>query len=112
VRTSHSSRDEPQAVTTAPRSLLEDRRKRMRTYLVAMGVRTVSFPLAVWALMSGWVVVGWILAAAAVLLPSVAVMLANAVDQRRRAAPPRRPTRALPAGGPVAGQVLDDDGMP
>lgn len=84
----------------------------MRAYLIAMGVRTVSFPLAVWALVSGWTVLGWILAAAALLLPSVAVMLANAVDQRRSVGAPLRPSRALPAGGPVAGRVLDDDGMP
>jgi hypothetical protein len=68
----------------------------MRTYLVAMAVRTVCFPLAVWALVSGWVVVGWTLGLAAVVLPSLAVMLANAVDQRRRPGRPLSPLRALP----------------
>ena len=69
----------------------------MRTYLIAMVIRTVSFPLAVWALLSGWMVVGLIFAAAAVFLPQIAVTSANAVD--RRTAPdtaPISPIRALP----------------
>lgn len=62
-----------------------------------MGFRTVAFPLAVWALAAGWMVVGWLLAAAAVVLPSVAVAFANNVDRRRQRGPrPERPTRALP----------------
>jgi len=70
----------------------------MRNYLVAMGFRTVAFPLGVWALASGWLVVGWALAIAALLLPSIAVMLANAVDRRRAPGSPQNPTRALPSG--------------
>jgi Protein of unknown function (DUF3099) len=74
----------------------------MRNYLVAMGFRTVAFPLGVWALVSGWSVIGWVLAAAAVFLPSIAVMFANAVDRRRSTSRPVSPTRALPPGpGPA-----------
>lgn len=74
----------------------------MRTYLFAMAVRTVSFPLAVWALLSGWTVVGILLALAATVLPQVAVMIANAVDNRTSPRDgPVSPTRALPQGGPL-----------
>lgn len=75
-----------QSVTSTPVARRHDRDNRMRTYAVAMSIRTVSFPLAVWAFMSGWIVVGWLLAAAAILLPSFAVMAANTVDERRIAA--------------------------
>lgn len=71
-----------QGVTTVRRSPKEDRAQRMRSYAIAMSIRTVSFPLAVWALLSGWTVVGIILAMAATFLPQVAVMIANAVDHR------------------------------
>lgn len=74
----------------------------MRNYLWAMGFRTLAFPLGVWALASGWTVVGWILAVAAVVLPSIAVMFANAVDRRRSTSRPQSPVRALPPGaGPA-----------
>lgn len=68
----------------------------MRSYLIAMGIRTVSFPLAVWAFMAGQLVLGWILLLAAVLIPSVAVGVANAVDHRGES------TRQTPAS-PVHG---------
>lgn len=95
----HSARP-TQAVTTARRSQREDRRSRMRTYLIAMGFRTAAFPLAVWALVNGWTVAGWLLAVAAVGLPPIAVTLANTVDHRRGTDQPVSPVRALPAGIP------------
>lgn len=70
----------------------------MRAYLVAMSIRIISFPLAVWALLSGQVVLGSVLAAAAILIPTFAVMLANNVDHRRGAQVPRSPVRQLPPG--------------
>ncbi len=90
----------PQAVTSARRSRKEDRDQRMRTYLIAMSVRIASFPLAVWALMTGHLVVGSLLAAGAVFIPSFAVMLANNVDHRGGEQRPRSPVRALPPGEP------------
>ncbi|MCK0113760.1 DUF3099 domain-containing protein [Ornithinimicrobium sp. F0845] len=101
-----------QGVTTARRSPKEDREQRMRTYLIAMAVRTVSFPLAVWALVSGWIVVGVILAAAATFLPQIAVTIANAVDNRTTGGGvPVSPARALPASpeGPPHDILPDDD---
>ena len=52
-------------------------------YLLSMGIRTVCFVLAI-------VTTGplrWILVAAAVFLPYVAVVLANATDRRRSPGP-------------------------
>lgn len=68
----------------------------MRAYLIAMSIRIASFPLSVWALASGQIVIGCILATAAILLPSFAVMLANNPDQRRASVGPVSPVRALP----------------
>ncbi|MGB7448258.1 MAG: DUF3099 domain-containing protein [Ornithinimicrobium sp.] len=90
------SEKSPQAVTSTRRSRIEDRRGRMRAYLIAMSVRIASFPLAVWALMTGHIVIGSMLAAAAILLPSFAVMMANNVDQRQATSGPVSPVRMLP----------------
>ena len=88
-------------MTTARRSPVEDRRRRIRAYIIAMVIRTISFPLAVWAFLSGWVVVGFVLAAAATFLPQIAVMMANAVDRRTTpAGTVTSPQRALPRAGP------------
>lgn len=97
----------------------------MRTYLIAMAVRTVSFPLAVWALLSGWVVPGLILAAAATFLPQIAVTIANVADNRTTGTGTvTSPTQALPPGpgvqhppgetphGPSQGQAQQSDERP
>ena len=84
------------SVTGLPASLQDDQNGRMRRYLVSMGIRTVSFVLAVVALyVLHWTVVGWILVIAAVVLPYIAVVVANA-------------TR--PRGGTAVGPVTPDDG--
>lgn len=84
------------SVTALPASLRDDQDARMRRYLVSMGIRTVSFVLAVVALyVLHWTVVGWMFVIAAVILPYVAVVVANA-------------TR--PRGGPAVGPVTPDDG--
>ena len=58
----------------------------MRRYLFSMGIRTVCFLLSVLAIVVlHWTIVGWVLVAGAVVLPYVAVVMANA-------------TRARPAG--------------
>lgn len=73
----------------------------MRAYVIAMVIRTLSFPLAVWAFLSDQLVLGWILMFAAVLIPSVAVGVANAVDHRGegRRSEPVSPVQGL---GPAA----------
>ncbi|WP_281963942.1 DUF3099 domain-containing protein [Serinicoccus marinus] len=96
--TTGKARRPAQAVTAARRSVEEDRRRRMWQYLLAMGVRTASFPVAVWAFMTERYAIAWVAVALAALIPAFAVMLANAVDQRRAPGEaPRSPTRGLGA---------------
>ncbi|QFG68720.1 DUF3099 domain-containing protein [Ornithinimicrobium pratense] len=76
------ARGRAQAVTTARRSQDEDRNQRMRRYLLAMAIRTACFPLAVWAYASGRYVLAGVAAVGAAVIPTFAVMLANAVDRR------------------------------
>lgn len=78
-----------QSVTTAPISAAEERAGRTRRYLVMMGVRTFCFIAAYFT--EGWL--RWTCVALAVVLPYIAVVLANAV----------RP-RGVPAEATLAGQ--------
>ena len=72
---------EPEAVriTSAAASHEADLANRQRRYAISMTIRTVCFVAAV-AVGPGWL--RWVLIAGAVLLPYVAVVLANAEDQR------------------------------
>jgi hypothetical protein len=76
-------RPQVQSVTTAPESLRDEQRGRIRRYLVTMGIRTACFLLAAWTGASGrpWYVWGSF-ALFAVVLPYVAVVMANAVRPR------------------------------
>lgn len=66
-------------VTGLPSSLKDDQARRMHRYLLSMGIRTACFVLAVVALaVLHWTVVGWALVSAAVVLPYIAVVVANA----------------------------------
>jgi fatty acid desaturase len=73
-----------QSVTSAPQSLAEEQSSRIRRYLVTMGIRTACFLGAVLTATAGapWWVWGTF-ALLAVVLPYVAVVLANAVRPRR-----------------------------
>ena len=62
-------------ITTASRPRSEDIRGRERRYLISMGIRTVCFLLAV-AFMGHWVM--WVFMTAALFLPYIAVVIANA----------------------------------
>ena len=66
-------------ITTARSSAADDMRSRQRRYLLAMGIRTVCFFAAV---LVGAGVLRWILVLGAVFLPFLAVVVANAGDQR------------------------------
>lgn len=72
-----------QSITTAPQSLREEQAGRIRRYLVTMGIRTGCFVLAAVTASRGasWWVWG-LFAVLAVVLPYVAVVLANAVRPR------------------------------
>ena len=67
------------SVTSLPTSLEEDQTQRMRRYLVSMGIRTACFILAVVALaVLHWTIAGWTLVIGALVLPYIAVVMANA----------------------------------
>ena len=73
-----SHHDAPQSVTSAPESRTADQARRLKQYLLTMGIRTACFVLLV-------VIhhpVRWVFAAGAVFLPFFAVVAANAVRPR------------------------------
>jgi len=85
--------DEVFSVTSAPVSPAKEREQRSRRYAIAMSIRMGCFIL-VWFL-PGW----WKLAAVlgAILLPYVAVVIANAGHEEQRKLPPPVPPIVLPA---------------
>jgi hypothetical protein len=70
---------EPVRITTAASSHREDIANRQRRYVISMTIRTLCFVGAV-VVGSGWL--RWVLVAGAVLLPYVAVVLANTGTRR------------------------------
>lgn len=74
-----ATRDHPVLVTTAARSPKQDRRDRERRYLIMMGIRVIAFVIAL-VVTRGWVRV--IAIAAALVLPWVAVIVANSGPRR------------------------------
>lgn len=72
--------DEPILVTTAPISPGDERRNRERRYLITMGVRVVALIVAI-VFATGWIRV--IAVALALVLPWIAVVMANAGPQRK-----------------------------
>ncbi|RIK15453.1 MAG: hypothetical protein DCC50_08065 [Acidobacteria bacterium] len=112
-------------MTTAAVSVEKDRAKRMWEYLTAMGFRLVAFPVSVWMLMNDMVVIGLVLAVVAVVIPSVAVVLANNVDRRGTASRPEPVTHPVqrldpgttaaprgPTGHDVEGTVVSSEDTP
>ncbi len=86
-----------QSITSAPQGLSEDQSRRTRRYLIQMGIRVVCFAGAV------FIDVTWlriVLIIGAVVIPYVAVLLANAGRDRSSrevpVVPPPQP-HALPA---------------
>ena len=96
-------------ITAVADPLADDIARRTRRYLVQMGVRVVCFLLVVvlWNRMPVWVAV--ILLVAAVVLPYVAVILANEGRERRDDAVEIVDTRTI-APGTGTGQL--DGGKP
>ncbi|MEO5710226.1 MAG: DUF3099 domain-containing protein [Nocardioidaceae bacterium] len=66
---------EPVRITTATRSHHADIAIRQRRYLISMGIRTVCFVLAVVSI-GHWFL--WVFLAGSLVLPYIAVVLANA----------------------------------
>ena len=71
--------DEAVRITTASTSAHEDVARRQRRYLFSMGIRTICFVGAI-IVGSGWLM--WALIAGALVLPYVAVVMANASTTR------------------------------
>ena len=69
----------PVRITTAATSRADDIASRQRRYVISMGIRTVCFIAAV-LVGPNWF--RWVLIAAALFLPYVAVVMANAVNSR------------------------------
>lgn len=87
--------DNPVVITSARTSQSEDIRRRQLKYLLSMAVRTACFVLAV--VTSG--PLRWTLLGAALILPYVAVVVANASTSRQVSTPAPYvldDTRALP----------------
>lgn len=85
---SRKTHDAPQSITSAPEPLGADQARRQRRYLVQMGIRVLCFLLAaiLWQHVPMWV--GLTLIVGAVVLPYVAVLLANAGRERQSAPAP------------------------
>jgi len=71
-------RDDVYNITEAGMSAGDDRDNRTRRYLISMGIRTACFIAAV--IVGGWL--GWVLFAGAIVLPYIAVVVANQVTQK------------------------------
>jgi hypothetical protein len=76
-RAHHEAR--PVRITTAASSRADDISHRQRRYVISMGIRTLCFLGAV-AVGDNWL--RWVLFVGAIFLPYVAVVMANAGDER------------------------------
>ena len=76
--TSRHHAPDAQSVTSVAESRTEDQARRLKQYLLTMGIRTACFVLLV--VVDEWY--RWIFAAGAVFLPFFAVVAANAVKPR------------------------------
>lgn len=82
-RGARPAQDEVQRITSAPEPLAEDLARRQRRYLAQMGIRLLCFAGAFFTWGHLPVAVPILLLVAAVVLPYVAVLLANAGRERR-----------------------------
>lgn len=76
-RAHHDAR--PVRITTAATSRADEISRRQRRYVISMTIRTICFLGAV-AVGPGWL--RWVLFTGALFLPYIAVVMANATDQR------------------------------
>jgi hypothetical protein len=78
TRHQHADRDVVR-ITTASASREHDIASRQRRYVISMGIRTVCFVAAI-VVGPGWL--RWVLIVAALLLPYIAVVMANAASSK------------------------------
>ena len=102
----------PQTITSAQRALSDEQAGRTRKYLISMGIRTACVIGAIFV--PGWP--RWVLIAGAVILPYLAVVIANAGRERDRGTPTEvttRPQPALPGSGTaIEGVVITPEQTP
>jgi len=91
-----------QAITSAPASLADDQARRQRRYLIQMGVRVVCFLAVVLLWRHLPLPVAIALAVAAIVLPYIAVLGANA-GRERNETDPTPWVRELPPAAPHPG---------
>jgi hypothetical protein len=87
------SKPEVYAITQAQRGLSVEQTARTKRYLISMGIRTACVIAAIFV--PGWP--RWVLIAGAVVLPYVAVVIANAGRERDGVQTIMRPQRQLPS---------------
>ena len=87
------SKPEVYAITQAQRGLSVEQTARTKRYLISMGIRTACVIAAIFV--PGWP--RWVLIAGAVVLPYVAVVIANAGRERDGVQTIMRPRRQLPS---------------
>jgi hypothetical protein len=99
-----ASDDNAIRITTAAADRGKDTSVRQRRYLISMVLRSACFVGAIVA-GDGWL--RWVLIAAAVLLPYVAVVMANSINPAPTEALPDAPTdaRSLPTGSTGLGRT-------
>ncbi|MDX2375283.1 DUF3099 domain-containing protein [Microbacterium sp. LRZ72] len=87
--------------TSLPRAPQDEAASRLRKYTITMGIRIVCFLLMAFVTPYGWWT--WVFAAGAILLPYVAVVLANVGSDAREvsAEPPGRALTAPEAPAPA-----------
>jgi hypothetical protein len=93
------------SITSASQAQSDDMDARIKRYLFSMGLRTVCVILVL-------VVhnpVRWVFAVLAVVLPYVAVVMANAAGNRRRSKLPPVPVARVPLGGGPTGADVSSD---
>ena len=99
----------PHTITSAQRALSDEQAGRTRKYLISMGIRTACVIGAIF--IPGWP--RWVLIAGAVILPYLAVVIANAGRERDTGAPAEvtpQAHAALPASGvAIEGVVVASD---
>lgn len=88
--------DPPQSATSLPRAPRADATTRSTTYLVMMGIRIACLLAMILVTPYGWY--SWLFALGAVVLPYIAVVIAN-VGQDTKDAQAQRPDRMLPEAG-------------
>lgn len=71
-------------MTSAPPAARDDHTQRFKQYAWSMGIRTACFLGAVWCFVGPkWIIPGVALSIGAVVLPAIAVLVANATGRTR-----------------------------